>query len=217
MYNELYAAWQLETEYSELGRLPSDFYTRLVDYLQRLGEAGKAQSEKNLKASLIGREASNAKHMVEELVATRYHKLIQLLLAKQEVPTEVTVSEEVHLCSNLSASTEAYTRFAASLLAGQAVAITPAPAVQVEALKPENEKNDAKPALAAATSAPVALSVPVTTHKRVAVRFLKTVPAIIGSDMKTYGPFIVEDVASVPESNAKILIRQGLAKLVELP
>ena len=27
------------------------------------------------------------------------------------------------------------------------------------------------------------------THKRVALRFIKTIPAIIGSDMKTYGPF----------------------------
>jgi DNA replication initiation complex subunit (GINS family) len=33
--------------------------------------------------------------------------------------------------------------------------------------------------------------------------------------MKTYGPFLVEDVASVPVENAKILIKQGLAELVE--
>jgi DNA replication initiation complex subunit (GINS family) len=53
-------------------------------------------------------------------------------------------------------------------------------------------------------------------HKRVALRFIKDVPAVIGSDMKTYGPFMVEDVASVPVENAKILIKQGLAELVEV-
>ncbi len=53
------------------------------------------------------------------------------------------------------------------------------------------------------------------SHKRVALRFVKEIPAIIGADMKTYGPFMVEDVASVPVENAKILIKQGLAKLVE--
>jgi len=53
-------------------------------------------------------------------------------------------------------------------------------------------------------------------HKRVALRFVKEVPAIIGADMKTYGPFMVEDVASVPVENAKILIKQGLAELVEV-
>lgn len=53
-------------------------------------------------------------------------------------------------------------------------------------------------------------------HKRVALRFVKEVPAVIGADMKTYGPFLVEDVASVPVENAKILIKQGLAELVEV-
>jgi DNA replication initiation complex subunit (GINS family) len=54
-------------------------------------------------------------------------------------------------------------------------------------------------------------------HKRVALRFIKDVPAIIGADMKTYGPFIVEDVASLPVENAKILVKQGLAEVVEVP
>jgi DNA replication factor GINS len=51
-------------------------------------------------------------------------------------------------------------------------------------------------------------------HKRVALRFLKDVPAIIGGDMKTYGPFKVEDLASLPVENAKILIKQGFAESV---
>ena len=54
------------------------------------------------------------------------------------------------------------------------------------------------------------------THKRVALRFLKTIPTVIGADMKTYGPFMVEDVASVPLENAKILIKRGLAEVVEV-
>ena len=51
--------------------------------------------------------------------------------------------------------------------------------------------------------------------KRAVLRFLKDVPSIIGADMKTYGPFKVEDVASLPIENAKILIKQGLAEKVE--
>lgn len=52
-------------------------------------------------------------------------------------------------------------------------------------------------------------------HKNSVLRFLKDVPAIIGADMKTYGPFKTEDVASLPNENAKILIKQGLAEKVE--
>jgi len=52
--------------------------------------------------------------------------------------------------------------------------------------------------------------------KRAVVRFLKDIPAIIGADMKPYGPFKVEDVASLPNENAKILIKQGLAEKIEV-
>ncbi len=51
--------------------------------------------------------------------------------------------------------------------------------------------------------------------KQMLVRFLQEVPAIIGSDMKTYGPFKAEDVATLPTENARILISQGAAVEVE--
>jgi len=53
------------------------------------------------------------------------------------------------------------------------------------------------------------------TKKRV-LRFLQEIPAIIGADMKTYGPFQPEDVANVPAENARILVKQGLAVEVEV-
>jgi DNA replication factor GINS len=53
-------------------------------------------------------------------------------------------------------------------------------------------------------------------HKNAVLRFLKKVPEIIGADMKTYGPFKIEDVASLPLDNSKILVKQGLAERVEV-
>jgi DNA replication factor GINS len=52
--------------------------------------------------------------------------------------------------------------------------------------------------------------------KKRVLRFLKEIPAIIGADMKTYGPFKPEDVASLPLENAKILTKQGIAVEVEV-
>jgi len=54
------------------------------------------------------------------------------------------------------------------------------------------------------------------SHKRMTLRFTKNTPAIIGLDMKTYGPFLVEDVASLPIENAKVFVKQGLAVPVEV-
>jgi len=48
------------------------------------------------------------------------------------------------------------------------------------------------------------------------VRFMCEIPAIVGVDMKTYGPFKSEDVASLPAENAKALIHQKAAVEIEL-
>jgi DNA replication initiation complex subunit (GINS family) len=52
--------------------------------------------------------------------------------------------------------------------------------------------------------------------KKLILRFLQEVPSIIGSNMKPYGPFKPEDVASVPAENAKILVKQHLAVEIEM-
>ncbi|MFQ6087101.1 MAG: hypothetical protein ACE5OV_03665 [Candidatus Bathyarchaeia archaeon] len=51
--------------------------------------------------------------------------------------------------------------------------------------------------------------------KAMILRFVQEIPAIIGADMKTYGPFKPEDIASLPVENARILIKQGVAVEVE--
>jgi len=51
--------------------------------------------------------------------------------------------------------------------------------------------------------------------RRMLLRFLQEIPAIIGSDMRTYGPFKVEDIATLPIENARILLEKGIAVEVE--
>jgi DNA replication factor GINS len=48
------------------------------------------------------------------------------------------------------------------------------------------------------------------------VRFLQPLPAIMGIDMKAYGPFKAEDVASIPQENAENLVKRGIAQRVEV-
>ncbi len=52
--------------------------------------------------------------------------------------------------------------------------------------------------------------------KSILLRFIQEIPAIVGSDMKTYGPFEPEDIATLPPENARILIKQGVAIEVEM-
>jgi len=52
--------------------------------------------------------------------------------------------------------------------------------------------------------------------KKIVVRILQEIPAIIGSDMKAYGPFKPEDIATLPPENARVLIKQGVAVEIEV-
>ena len=177
-------------ENAELGSLPPDFYVRLADYLHRIKEENRMTDAKSVKTTLLQHEIANTSRMAQELILTRYRKLVKTVVAGQKVLSGSLASEEQQMYNGVLPSAEAYSRFAASVLQGQLTMI------KVEAT-------------AQTAEAPI-------VHKRVALRFLKPVPSIIGADMKSYGPFLVEDVASVPSENAKILIKQGLAKAVEV-
>ena len=48
-------------------------------------------------------------------------------------------------------------------------------------------------------------------EKKVKVRILKPMPAIVGSDLINYGPFKEDDVFELPETNAMLLIKQNFA------
>jgi len=47
------------------------------------------------------------------------------------------------------------------------------------------------------------------------LRFIQEIPPLIGSDLKTYGPFAPEDIAVLPYENARIFIKQGVAVEVD--
>jgi DNA replication factor GINS len=180
MYNELYDAWKRELQNRELEKLPSDFYSKVAEYVKRLREETRMLDKRTVKANLLKKEVQNSRHMVRELVQSRYRKIIKILAEGGKVPSDVLTPEEDGIFKATSPVAEMYQGFTRNILRGQL------PKVEVA-----------------------------QEHKRVPLRFLKDVPSIIGADMKTYGPFKVEDVASLPVENAKILSKQGLAEMIE--
>lgn len=52
--------------------------------------------------------------------------------------------------------------------------------------------------------------------KIILVRFLQDMPTIVGPNMKTYGPFKAEDIASLPIENAETLISRGIVVKVQV-
>ena len=46
------------------------------------------------------------------------------------------------------------------------------------------------------------------------IRFLKEVPQIIGSDLKRYGPFLIDDIAVLPKKNVETLLKHQAIVLI---
>jgi DNA replication factor GINS len=193
VYNELFNAWKAEVSDSALGSLPSDFYVKINAYLSKIKEDNKILDKKSLKVTLLEHEKQHVNQMLEELLRLRYEKLMKVITENQKVPSASMATEEVKLCENFLSFSSAYQKFTKSLLLGESSQIT-----------------------TVASAATYGANSDVSTPKRVALRFSKNVPAVTGFDMKTYGPFKAEDVASLPAENAKMLIKQGLAVQIDV-
>ena len=206
MYQELYAAWRREIDDSTLGGLPQDFYVRIAEYQRRINEDRISLDKKSVRVGLLEKEAQNVQRMLGELLDMRYRKIVKTVTKLHKVPVELLATEEAKMCQSFIGFANAYQQFSKSLMEGQEAPITvtifqssPTMSATIE----EKNKSEIKtPAVH-------------VTHKRLTLRFNKAIPAMMGADMKSYGPFVAEDVASLPALNAQILIKQGLAVLVD--
>jgi len=195
MYNQLYAAWQREIDAPTLGALPLDFYVKIGEYLRRIKEEDKVLDKKSVKMNLLLHESANVERMLKELFEARYRKLIKNVTKNQKAPVGLLTVEESRMVEIFADFTKTYRKFADDLIQGQST---------------QKAESDMAPirVVVKTDTAPV--------FKRSTVRFLKSIPAIMGADMKSYGPFVAEDVASLPPQNAQILVKQGLAVFVEV-
>jgi len=180
LYNQLFEAWKKEKENVEFQPLSRGFYADLAAYIKKLREERRMLDERTVKGRLLQQEEENVKRMAEELVQTRYEKMVRTVSKGEVIPTTTLAEEEETLYKNVSTQTDSFQSFIKNLLLSR--------------LPQETKVNS--PGL-------------------LVVRFLQEIPEIVGADMKTYGPFKPEDIASIPKENAKTLIKQGIASEVE--
>jgi DNA replication factor GINS len=195
VYDQLFAAWRKEIQDPSLGGLPPDFYSKIAEYMRRIKEENRLD-QKSLKLDLLEHEAQNVELMLAEILELRYRKIIKIISKNQKIPVELLTVEEEKMAETFATFSAEYQKFKEGLKQGQ---IAPSPIKVIV-------KTDTKPTVTQTTP----------TQKRLTIRFAKNIPAIMGADMKSYGPFNAEDVASLPVLNAQILVKQGLAVLVEV-
>jgi len=180
LYDELLEAWSREKENAEIQPLPRGFYARLAEYVKKLREEKRMLDEKTIRGRLLVKEEENVRAMVEELILTRYEKMMRTVTKGLIVPTSALTEEEDNLYREATAQVDSLQDFIRSLLLGR---------------QPKERRT--------------------RSQEAIVIRILQEIPEIIGADLKTYGPFKPEDIATLPRENARTLIKQGAAAEIE--
>ena len=194
LYERLRKTWQTEKDVEDLQVIDYEFFPDMTMYIAELNRTafeGEALADK-----ISLKEREYATQMLKQLSRIRLEKIVKLELKDKPIDSRALTPEEQTFHVNLR---QVLTEFNNRISLPRTDSVTPprieAPEKPAVHLVKQREKDEVE---------------------LVVVRFLQPLPAIMGIDMKAYGPFKAEDVASIPQQNAVNLIRRGIAKLVEI-
>jgi DNA replication initiation complex subunit (GINS family) len=199
-YGRLHDAWSKERKTKELQNIPDEFLHEMKDYIATINKTPTNQN--TLAGQLTKTEKQYANQLLRELTENRLRKIVTLEVNGRPINAQAMTPEEQKLHSNMR-----------QLLSGfRQGSELPEPASlpeqkRVETPKPKRTQR--------AQPAPKPVIKP-DDVELILLRFLQPLPAIMGIDMKAYGPFEPEELATIPVQNAQNLIKRGIAKPVEV-
>jgi DNA replication factor GINS len=193
-YEHLKKAWEQEMNSKDLQVLMDGFFPEVTKYIAELNSAEMNDDTLVSRISLKEREYSNT--MLKELSGKRLEKIVRSELEAMPLDSRSLTPEEQRFHANLRQVISDFRK-----------------SVEIP-LNLSDLKNVTGPSETRGEDSPKLQEK--DRNELVVVRFLQQLPAIMGVDMKAYGPFKQEDVASIPNQNAVNLIRRGIAKLVEI-
>jgi len=193
-YTRLHQVWENETKREELQNIPDDFLHEMKNYVNQLNKT--TANPDTLSGNLTQTERRYANQLLRELTETRLNKIIKSEVNGLPVNAQAMTPEEQKLHSSLRQLITSYRQ-------GSDI---PVPKKQPEP-KPRPTSTIKEP-----TPPP---KIEEKDTELVLVRFLQPLPAIMGIDMKAYGPFQPEELATIPRQNSENLIKRGIAKPVE--
>ncbi len=199
-YGRLHEAWGKERKTKELQNIPDDFIHEMKDYIATINKT--PTDENTLAGQLTRTEKQYANQLLRELTENRLRKIVTLEAYGKPIDAQAMTPEEQRLHSNMR---QLLSGFRQGSELPDPVPLPERP--RAEAPKPKRTKR-AKPA-------PKPVIKP-DEVELILLRFLQPLPAIMGIDMKAYGPFQPEDLATIPVQNAQNLIKRGIAKPVEV-
>ncbi len=199
-YSTLQKAWEKERNEEELQDIPDTLLHEMKDYITTLNRT--PTDEDTLSGQLTRKEKEYANRMLRELTEDRLRKIVTREAMGEPIDAKAMTPEEQRLHSNLR-----------QLLAGYRQGADLPEIIEVTAQTKPKPSKPAPVKRKKPTPQPV---IKPDDVELIVVRFLQPVPAIMGIDMKAYGPFQPEELGTIPAQNAENLIKRGIAKKVEV-
>lgn len=199
-YGRLHKAWNMERKNKDLQTIPDDMLHEMREYVATIN---KTPTEENTLAGHLTRtEKKYANQLLRELTEMRLKKIVTLEVNNQPIQAQAMTPEEQKLHSNFR---QLLSEFRQGLNQPDVTYMPTTPEPKAEnPVRTIRVKPRAKPVLKP------------EDVEMILVRFLQPLPAIMGIDMKAYGPFQPEDLATIPAQNAENLIKRGIVKPVEV-
>ena len=215
-YEKLYEQWREEFQQSNLTELNQEIFNYYKGILNFINDYKENNSDE-IKDDLLKSYKDNFNYLFNDLLKLREIKITNSALALKEIDLNNVIEAEKLLYQNLVSAIKGFKKVKTlSLLEGDSKIVledlikseiktkndiiqTPIPKPKEEVVFTESNK--------------------LIDKKRVnyiLVRFLKTTPPLVGIDLINYGPFEKEDIANLPEKNAKILIYEKCAEEIDI-
>ena len=209
-FERITQVYREESSKKQLVELESDFYDAAGEYLKRLErETAKASGENATapKTQFLQDELRKARKRLEQIYQYRERKIA--LLAQSRVSgvegelRGVTVQEQV-----------LFDRLVAALGDSRRLVFGGSRATEQSVVTPRVEERQREPEPVAQPQKQIVPPPAPTQRKTVTVYIMEDVPPFAGIDV-TY-KLMKEDVVSMPEEYANVLVKRGKARVVEV-
>jgi DNA replication initiation complex subunit (GINS family) len=215
-YNKLYSHWLDEFEQAELTILSKDLINYYNRILSQLKDYKKTQ-QNLIKDQLIDSYRENYKFLVNDFLKIREVKIINFALALKEINFSHILEVEKLFYQKLISSFKGFKKMRIFTIYDD---------VRDEEVKLEVEEATEVARKVEEVVSTVAKDTPEETKSETKIgnddiqytliRFIKKAPPLVGFDFLNYGPFEKENIAYIPLKNAKILISEKFAELINI-
>ncbi|MHA1594815.1 MAG: DNA replication complex subunit Gins51 [Candidatus Baldrarchaeia archaeon] len=187
VYSKLLSFWREESSGRSISELPNEIFDEVSGLARKILSLMRLHEDKSVVYKIASTMLENIKFMISEMLTLRMFKVITSLLEKRNSIGDLKKSfahVERHL-EHIAKGVEMFHSLLDNIL------------------KFESSTTEVMHAPIRKIREGYAL-----------IRILRKLPKIVGVDMTIYGPFNEEDIVILPQQNAEVLVKRGIAEFI---